>query len=46
MPDTNDDQELHAIQQIITALSELDSEARAPSSVMFSSASGSRRLRS
>jgi hypothetical protein len=29
MPDTNDDQELHAIQQIITALSELDSEARA-----------------
>jgi hypothetical protein len=29
MPDRNDDQELHAIQQIITALSELDSEARA-----------------
>jgi hypothetical protein len=29
MPDTNDDQELHAIQQVIAALSELDSEARA-----------------
>lgn len=29
MSDTNDDPELHAIQQIITALSELDPEARA-----------------
>ena len=29
MPDTNDDQELYAIQQVIAALSQLNSEARA-----------------
>lgn len=29
MPEANDDQELHAIQQVIAALSQLDSEARA-----------------
>ena len=40
MPDTNDDQELHAIQQIVTALSELDSGGARPCHQLCFPASG------